>query len=132
MTQDPTAVETSFYDRVGGHETFVRMIAAFYRGVAGDAELRALYPEDDLGPAEDRLRMFFEQYWGGPTTYSRTRGAPALRMRHMPYKCTPRMRDAWLRHMHAAITEVGFALEDEFLIRDYVERAAHFLVNADD
>jgi hemoglobin len=56
----------SFYDAVGGAETFHRLIAAFYRRVAEDPILRPLYPEEDLGPAEIRFRMFLEQYWGGP------------------------------------------------------------------
>ena len=56
--------------------------AEFYRGVAGDPPLRDLYPEDDLAGAEQRLRMFLEQYWGGPRTYSEERGHPRLRMRH--------------------------------------------------
>ena len=60
----------TYYDDFGGHETFAKLVREFYRGVAEDEALRALYPEQDLGPAEERLRMFFEQYWGGPTTYS--------------------------------------------------------------
>jgi hypothetical protein len=79
----------SAYDRMGGHDTFVRLVAAFYRGVASDEPLRALYPEEDLGPAEERLRMFLEQYFGGPNTYSETRGHPRLRMRHAPFAVTP-------------------------------------------
>ena len=80
MSQQPQ----SFYDQVGGHETFRTLVHEFYLGVAGDPELRALYPEQDLGPAEERLRMFLEQYWGGPTTYSQQRGHPRLRMRTCP------------------------------------------------
>ena len=75
----------TFYDEVGGHETFVKLVHGFYARVATDPTLRALYPEEDLGPAEVRLRMFFEQYWGGPTTYSQERGHPRLRMRHVGY-----------------------------------------------
>ena len=48
-----------------------------------------LYPEEDLGPAEERFRLFLVQYWGGPTTYSDTRGHPRLRMRHAPFAVTP-------------------------------------------
>ena len=91
--------QPSFYEQVGGHETFHRLVHRFYQGVAGDPELRAMYPEEDLGPAEDRLRMFLEQYWGGPTTYSEQRGHPRLRMRHHPFAVTPHMRDRWLHHM---------------------------------
>ena len=80
----------SLYDEVGGAPTFEALVHAFYEGVAADAPLRALYPEDDLAPAERRLRMFLTQYFGGPTTYSQERGHPRLRMRHAPYPVTPR------------------------------------------
>ncbi len=79
----------SFYDAVGGADTFHRLVAAFYRGVAADPELRPMYPEEDLGPAEVRFRMFLEQYWGGPKTYSEQRGHPRLRMRHAPVRGHP-------------------------------------------
>ncbi|QGN56883.1 globin [Nostocoides sp. HKS02] len=120
----------SFYDEVGGHETFRRLVSEFYRGVAGDPELRALYPEDDLGPAEDRLRMFLEQYWGGPTTYSEQRGHPRLRMRHHPFKVTPAQRDRWLLHMMAAVDSIGLPPANDLLLRDYLERAAYSMVNS--
>jgi hemoglobin len=121
---------TSFYDQVGGHETFTRLVHEFYRGVAQDEALRALYPEADLGPAEVRLRMFLEQYWGGPTTYSEQRGHPRLRMRHHPFKVTPAQRDRWLLHMMAAVDTLELAPADDLLLRDYLERAAHSLVNS--
>ena len=120
----------SFYDEVGGHETFRKLVAEFYRGVEGDPQLRALYPEEDLGPAEDRLRMFLEQYWGGPTTYSEQRGHPRLRMRHHPFKVTPAQRDRWLLHMMAAVDSLELAPAHDLLLRDYLERAAHSMVNS--
>ena len=100
--QGPGGQET-FYDAVGGHDTFVRLVDRFYDGVAQDEVLRPLYPEEDLGPAKDRLRMFFEQYWGGPTTYSDTRGHPRLRMRHAAFPVGPVARDRWLLHMREAV-----------------------------
>jgi len=124
------AAQQSFYDAVGGHETFRRLVHRFYLGVAADPELRAMYPEKDLGPAEDRLRLFLEQYWGGPTTYGDTRGHPRLRMRHHPFTVTPRMRDAWLTHMRAAVDEVALPPLYESLLWDYLERAAHSMVNS--
>ncbi len=39
----------TYYDDFGGHETFVKLVREFYRGVAQDEPLRALYPDDDLG-----------------------------------------------------------------------------------
>jgi len=124
--------EQSFYDAVGGHDTFVRITRAFYEGVATDPELRALYPEEDLGPAEERFRMFLEQYWGGPTTYSDTRGHPRLGQRHAPFAVTPQARDRWLTHMHAALGQSGLSEEHTQQFWEYVVRAAHFLVNSPD
>ncbi len=119
----------TFYAAVGGHDTFVRLVDAFYRRVADDPVLRALYPEDDLGPAADRLTAFLEQYWGGPTTYSETRGHPRLRMRHAPFPVTPAARDHWLMHMRAAVDTLDLAPLHRAELWDYLERAAHSLVN---
>ncbi|MGH8837177.1 MAG: globin, partial [Actinomycetes bacterium] len=41
--------QISFYEAVGGEDTFRRLVHRFYQGVAGDPELRPLYPSDDLG-----------------------------------------------------------------------------------
>lgn len=123
----------SFYDAVGGAETFHAIVSRFYAQVAEDEILRQLYPEDDLAAAEERLRMFLEQYWGGPRTYSEQRGHPRLRMRHVPFRITPIERDAWLRCMHTAVASIDSAtLDDEHRrqLLDYLEMAAHSLVNA--
>jgi hemoglobin len=122
--------DASLYDRVGGHDTFVALVAEFYRGVASDPPLRALYPEADLEPAADRLRMFLEQYWGGPHTYSETRGHPRLRIRHAPFAVSPDMRDRWLRHMNAALDSLGLPEPELAEFRDYVTRAAAFMINS--
>src|SRR3569832_1008369 len=121
----------SFYAAVGGHDTFVRLVDEFYRGVADDPVLRGMYPEEDLGPAAERLTMFLEQYWGGPTTYSDQRGHPRLRMRHFPFKVDPAARDAWLRHMRDAIDELDLPPLYEGELWDYMVRAAHSLVNSE-
>ena len=120
----------SFYEQVGGHETFRKLVHEFYAGVAADPDLRALYPEDDLGPAELRFRMFLEQYWGGPTTYSEQRGHPRLRMRHQPFKVTPTQRDRWLTHMLAAVDTLDLAPANDLTLRDYLLGAADSMVNS--
>ena len=103
----------------------------FYRRVATDPPLRELYPEEDLGPAADRLRMFLEQYWGGPSTYHEQRGHPRLRMRHAPFAVTIDQRDRWLTHMNAAIDTIALPTRERAALREYVTRAADFLVNSD-
>ncbi len=124
-----TSQQQSFYDAVGGHTTFERIVARFYAGVAEDPVLRPIYPEEDLAPAAERFRMFLEQYWGGPTTYSDTRGHPRLGQRHAPFAVTPTARDHWLGHMRVALDESGMTPDQIETFWDYVVRAAHFLVN---
>ncbi len=126
------AAAPSFYDQVGGHDTFVALVKQFYIGVAGDPELRAMYPEADLGPAEQRLLLFLEQYWGGPTTYSDQRGHPRLRMRHAPYAVDNAARDRWLTHMRAAVDSLNLAPAQHSQLWDYLERAAWSMVNTAD
>jgi hemoglobin len=101
----------------------------FYAGIADDPLLRPLYPGDDLGPAAERLRMFLEQYWGGPTTYSQLRGHPRLRLRHAPFAIGPDERDAWLRHMRQAVDSLGLAPDAQATLWDYLSRAALSMVN---
>ena len=121
----------SFYDEVGGAPVFEKIISRFYEQVAGDEVLRPLYPEQDLGPAEERLRMFLEQYWGGPRAYSDRRGHPRLRMRHMPFKIGPIERDAWLRCMRIAVDEAGLDEQHRAQLWQYLQYAAISMMNAD-
>jgi hemoglobin len=119
----------TFYDAVGGEPTFRRLVAGFYRRVAADPVLRAVYPGEDLSDAEERLRLFLIQYWGGPRTYSDRRGHPALRMRHAPFAIGPAERDAWLRHMTAAVEELDLPPEQTAPLLEYLTMAAHALAN---
>jgi hemoglobin len=123
-------VPEGFYEAVGGAETFRLLVHRFYAGVADDPELRAIYPEEDLTGAEERLRMFLEQYWGGPTTYSQLRGHPRLRMRHAPFRIRLAERDMWLRHMRAALDSLDLDPELERPLWAYLEMAAHSMINA--
>lgn len=120
----------TFYEQVGGEDTFRRLVKRFYEGVAQDPALRELYPEEDLGPAEERLALFLIQYWGGPRTYSDNRGHPRLRMRHAPFKVDQAAHDAWLRHMRDALDSLGLAPEHETQLWDYFVYAARSMVNS--
>ena len=127
--QEITGRADSFYEAVGGEATFTRLVERFYAGVAADPVLRALYPEDDLGPAAERLRLFLIQYWGGPTTYSRLRGHPRLRMRHAPFAINTAARDAWLRHMRDAVDSLELAPAHEQVLWTYLSGSAEAMRN---
>src|ERR1700694_5822447 len=114
MEEMKLTAQQSFYDAVGGAGTFNAIVSRFYALVREDEILRRLYPEDELDAAEERLRMFLEQYWGGPRTYSDQRGHPRLRMRHSPFRIGFIARHAWLPCMHPAGASIDSqALDDE-------------------
>jgi hemoglobin len=127
----PSPSDQPLYQRVGGAAFFERLVAAFYGRVAADPVLRPLYPDEDLSAAAERLRLFLEQYWGGPTTYSERRGHPRLRMRHAAFPVGTAQIQAWLVAMRAALDEVSPPPAEDAELRAYFERAAPFLRNTD-
>jgi len=96
--------------------------------VESDPLLRRLYPAD-LTPSRRHLALFLAQYWGGPPTYNAERGHPRLRMRHVPFAIGAAERDAWLRHMLAAVSSSSADAADQAALRAYFESAASSLVN---
>ena len=126
------STEPNYYKAVGGHETFRALVDHFYAGVARDPLLWPMYPEADLEGAKERLRMFLEQYWGGPKTYGEERGHPRLRMRHAVFPVSPSAKDAWLRHMRDAVDSLDLAPLHAETLWDYLDRAAHSLINTVD
>ena len=120
---------STFYDEIGGEETIRAIVHHFYAGVATDEALRPMYPEADLGPAEDRFSLFLMQYWGGPSTYSETRGHPRLRMRHAPFEVTPSAAQRWLVHFRAGLDAADLTDEQDARFWDYINHAAQFMIN---
>ena len=120
----------TFYDAVGGHDTFERLVSNFYARVSQDPVLTAVYPDDDWAGAAQRLLLFLEQYWGGPRTYSETRGHPRLRARHAAFRVDAVAHDHWLTHMRAALDDIGLAEEADQTIWSYLTQAADVLVNS--
>jgi hemoglobin len=118
----------TLYERVGGGPFFIALVERFYAGVAADPLLRPMYPED-LTDAREHLAMFLAQYWGGPRTYSDTRGHPRLRMRHAPFVVDDAARDAWLGHMAVALDAAGLDQDVRDELDGYFEMAASQLRN---
>ena len=123
------ARELTVYEAAGGEQTFRLLVERFYAGVASDPLLRPLYPDQDLSLAAGRLTLFLIQYWGGPDTYSRTRGHPRLRLRHQPFAIGQAERDAWLGHMTAAVESLDLPAEVREAFLDYFGDTSAGLIN---
>ncbi len=119
---------TTVFDAVG--EAGLRqLVNAFYRCIPGDDILAPMYPVHELPAAERRLGDFLIYRFGGPDTYLRERGNPALRMRHTTFSITPAARDRWVSLMDVALLKVAFPMEVAAVIRPFLHEAATFLIN---
>ena len=123
---------STFWDEVGGTDFFEELISGFYANVAVDPILRPMYPESDLHAAAERLQLFLEQYWGGPSTYSEMRGHPRLRMRHNQFFIDSKAKDAWLNAMGKALDSMEMDTSHRAELWNYLELAANSLVNQPD
>jgi hemoglobin len=119
----------SVFDLAGGEPTFRLLVQRFYARVATDPILRAVYPEQDLAAATERLTLFLIQYWGGPATYSERRGHPRLRLRHQPFTIGQAERDAWLEHMTVAVESLDLAPAVRKALLDYFATASTAMIN---
>ena len=119
----------NLYEDMGGRATFEQLVSHFYALVSVDPILRPMYPDEDMKGAAERLLMFLEQYWGGPTTYSEQRGHPRLRMRHSQFKIGEAERDAWLKAMKSAVDGVEMRADLKEELWNYLVMAANSMVN---
>lgn len=128
LTLNDVPPEVTVFELAGGEEAFFRLVRRFYAGVETDPVLRPLYPED-LEESIRHTALFLIQFCGGPRTYSDSRGHPRLRLRHLPFAIGQAERDAWVKHMRAAVEEeIAHPQVREFL-NDYFERTATFMMN---
>jgi len=121
-------LDSRVYELIG-QEGFTKLVAAFYRRVAGDDILSPLYPKHDLAGAEVRLREFLVMRFGGPDDYAQKRGHPRLRMRHAPFHVNRAARDRWVTLMEEALEEVKLPDEAAMVLQKFFDDAATFLIN---
>ena len=121
-------LDTRVYSLIG-EDGFKRLVAGFYRRVASDDILRPMYPEEDLHGAEERLREFLIQRFGGPFRYSEKRGHPRLRMRHSPFHIDQRGRDRWVGLMEASLAEANLPADAIAPLRKFFHESATFMIN---
>ena len=115
-----------------GEDFFRRLVHGFYTRVKSDDLIGPMYPDDDWEGAEDRLRWFFEQYWGGPRTYQEQRGNPMLRRRHFPFAIGEAEAERWLELMGNSMEQFS----DDELPQPYraemwnhMQRVAYMMIN---
>lgn len=127
--------ERTLYDEVGGTAFFTRLVQGFYDQVKSDDLIGPMYPEDDFDGAQDRLRWFLEQYWGGPRTYQEQRGNPMLRRRHFPFAIGVPEAERWLELMHRSLEQFSddeLSPHNRHQLWNHMQRVAYMMINKQD
>ena len=104
-------------------------MSAFYRQVPSDDILGPMYPPEDLGGAEQRLRDFLVGRFGGPSRYIDERGHPRLRMRHAPFPIDGAARDRWVQLMEQALAEAALPAGAAAHLREFFASVATMMIN---
>lgn len=124
--------EQTLFDAVGGEPFFTRLVRRFYDQVKEDDLIGPMYPDQDWEGAENRLRWFLVQYWGGPREYQAQRGNPMLRKRHFPFAIGEPEADRWLELMGKSMEQ----FDDDELPEPYraqmwnhMQRVAYMMIN---
>lgn len=112
-----------------GEAGFTELVSRFYAQVPASPILGKMYPKDDFEGAQERLRLFLIQRFGGPSTYSEQRGHPRLRMRHFPFAVDDDARQEWLNLMTRALDEMKFAPDIDAILRKYFADTAMHMMN---
>lgn len=124
--------EQTLYDAVGGDPFFHRLVHGFYSQVKEDDLIGPMYPEQDFEGAENRLRWFLVQYWGGPREYQEKRGNPMLRRRHFPFPIGEPEAERWLTLMGNSMAQFT---DDELPppyraeMWNHMQRVAYMMIN---
>ncbi len=114
-----------------GEEKLYRMIDIFYSYVAEDDRMNFLFP-DDLTETAYKQKLFQTQFLGGPNLYNQEYGHPMMKMRHMPFRITPKAKEAWLENMEKAMNDVELDSElKSYMMARYTMTANH-MVNSTD
>ena len=123
--------QASVFERLGGPDAFWRIARAFYGRIDRHPTLRGMFPEDLEEPIRNQAE-FLIQYFGGPGDYSRRKGHPRLRMRHMQFRIGVAERNAWVEVMRGALEDAAIPEDVRTEMMRYFEHAATFLINADE
>ena len=94
------------FDLIGGKLTLAAAIGSFYRRVLADDALSHFFKDTDMAHLHARQSMFISMLLGGRVVYTgKDVGAAHAQARELGLNGTH--FDAFLKHFHSALNEVG-------------------------
>ena len=119
------------YALMGGKQGIDDLVDRFYDAMDTLPEARTIRAMHgpDLTVIRHVLKLYLGQWLGGPQDYSRERGHPMLRGRHLGFAIGMAERDAWMQCMDSALAQVHCEPEVRAHVRQAMANLADWMRN---
>ena len=117
-----------FLEALGGEDGCKRLSVEFYARVGNDPVLRPLFPGKSLRCATEQFAAFLIQFLGGNEEQTQHRWWLSLRESHARFRIGPAERDAWLKHMGAALEAAPLDRETRKALRQFFLHSSAYVV----
>jgi truncated hemoglobin YjbI/ankyrin repeat protein len=119
------------FEALGGREAVARLVDGLYDRIETDPVLRPAFNHDLTGERE-KVKLFFEEWFGGASTYYDAGWRPGLKGRHRDISISRGMAGRWVKHFLASFAEAVEAPDRVNDIKPIISRFAMALVNRAD
>jgi truncated hemoglobin YjbI/ankyrin repeat protein len=116
------------FEALGGHVAIARLVDGLYDRIETDTILRPAFNRD-LTREREKLKLFFEAWFGGAPTYFDADWPPGLKAAHEPVSISCGMAIRWIGHFLESFAE---AVRNPVIInhiKPLISRLAMALVN---
>jgi truncated hemoglobin YjbI/ankyrin repeat protein len=127
----PLFPSTGTFEAMGGRETVARIVDGLYDRIETDSLLRPAFIGDLRGERE-KVKRFFEAWFGGRASYFNADWPPGLKAAHGAISISRGMAGRWVQHFLAALAEAAKDPGIVKAIRPIISRLAISLVNRPD
>ena len=130
-TRDTPAIETTFYELVGGEAVVRRLADRFYEIMDSDpaaARIRAMHGAD-LMPIRQLLFEFLSGWLGGPALYFERPEHRCIMSAHRPFAIGEAERGEWMMCMRKAMFDCELPEEVQELLDQGFSRMASAFSN---
>jgi truncated hemoglobin YjbI/ankyrin repeat protein len=116
------------FERIGGRAAVARLVDGLYDRIENDTFLRPAFNRD-LTREREKLKLFFEAWFGGAPTYFNADWPPSIKAVHGPVSISQGMAMRWIGHFLDSFAD---AVKDPAIInpiKPFVTRLALALVD---
>ncbi len=116
------------FEAIGGRAAIARLVDGLYDRIENDTLLRPAFNRD-LTKEREKLKLFFEAWFGGAPTYFNAEWPPSLKAVHVPVSISQGMAMRWLGHFLDSFAD---AVQDPAIInpiKPFITRLALALVD---